>query len=62
MSGSASNWYANIGAKYLDIVSDYAGKERFFIEGDSLLLECLSNDQFDFNPGFQLLHAIYLVE
>jgi ATP-dependent RNA helicase DDX60 len=62
MSDSASDWYANIGAKYLDILGDYAGKERFFIEGDSLLLDCLSNEKLDFDPGFQLLHAIYLVE
>lgn len=62
MTEPSSDWYARIGAKYLDIVGDYAGKERFFIEGDSLLLECLSNPQLDFHPGFQLLHAVYLVE
>ena len=54
-------WYAGLNAKYLDIIAD-VGVERFFIEGDSLLLECFSNQQLDFDPGFQLLHAVYLVE
>ena len=62
MSDSPLQWYAGIGAKYLDLVGDYAGKEKFFIEGDSLLLECFSDPQLDFDPGFQLLHAAYLVE
>ncbi len=62
MSDLPLRWYASIGAKYLDLVGDYAGKEKFFIEGDSLLLECLSDPQLDFDPGFQLLHAAYLVE
>lgn len=55
-------WYAGLGAKYLDLVSDYQGNERFFIEGDSLLLECFSDAQLDFDPDFQLLHAVWLVE
>ena len=55
-------WYAGIGAKYLDLVGDYAGKEKFFIEGDSLLSECFNDPQLDFSPGFQQLHAVYSVE
>ena len=62
MSDLPLRWYANVGAKYLDLIGDYAGKEKFFIEGDSLLLECFSEPQLDFDPGFQLLHAAYLVE
>ena len=62
MSDLPLRWYASIGAKYLDLVGDYAGKEKFFIEGDSLLLECFRAPQLDFDPGFQLLHAAYLVE
>ncbi|PLB45008.1 DEAD/DEAH box helicase [Aspergillus steynii IBT 23096] len=49
-------------SRTLDLVGDYAGDELFIIEGDSLLLHCLSEDQLDFSPGFQLLHATYLVE
>lgn len=38
------------------------GSELFIIDGDSLLLECFSNEKLDFCPGFQLLHATYIVE
>lgn len=62
MTRSVLEWYANIGAKYLDLVGDYAGKEKFFIECDSLLLQCFSDPLLDFGPGFQLLHAVYNVE
>ena len=62
MADPTMRWYAGIGAKYLDLVGDYAGKEKFFIEGDSLLLECFTSPQLDFCLGFQLLHATYLVE
>ncbi len=62
MAATLLEWYASIGAKFLDLVGDYAGKEKFFIEGDSLLLECFSNPLLDLDPGFQLLHAVYLVE
>ena len=62
MADMPLRWYAGVGAKYLDLVGDYAGKENFFIEGDSLLLECFNSPGLDFDPGFQLLHAAYLVE
>jgi hypothetical protein len=55
------SWYSGISAKYLDLIGDL-GVERYFIEGDSLLLECFSNQQLDFDPGFQILHAVWLVE
>ena len=55
-------WYSKLGARYVDLVGDYAGKERFFLEGDSLLFEIFQNRQLDFAPGYQLLHATYLVE
>jgi ATP-dependent RNA helicase DDX60 len=41
-------WYSKLSARYVDLVGDYAGKERFFIEGDSLLLEVFCNPQLDF--------------
>ena len=47
------DWYANASARYVDLVGDYAGKERFFIEGDSLLLECFSNTKLDFEGKSQ---------
>lgn len=54
--------YNNLDSRVVDLVGDFAGDELFIIEGDSLLLECFSNDKLDFNPGFQVLHATYLVE
>lgn len=46
----------------MDLVGDFVGREVFIIDGDSLLLECFSNGKLDFYPGFQVLHATYLVE
>ncbi|KAI9764046.1 MAG: hypothetical protein M1840_008922 [Geoglossum simile] len=46
----------------LDLVGDYAGNERFLIEGDSLLRHCFEDSKIDFEDGFQLLHAAYEVE
>ncbi|KAF2734355.1 P-loop containing nucleoside triphosphate hydrolase protein [Polyplosphaeria fusca] len=56
------DWYSRLHSRRVDIVGDYAGNELFLIEGDSILLECFSNKQLDFDPGFQLLHAVYAVE
>ncbi|KAI9039192.1 putative DEAD/DEAH box helicase [Aspergillus affinis] len=55
-------WFNGLYSRTLDLVGDYAGDELFIIEGDSLLLHCLSDDKLDFSTGFQLLHATYLVE
>jgi len=41
-------WYSRLSARYVDLVGDYAGKEPFFVEGDSLLLEVFSTSQLDF--------------
>ena len=41
-------WYSQLSAGYVDLVGDYAGKERFFIEGDSLLLQVFSAPELDF--------------
>lgn len=54
--------YQKLAARRVDLVGDYAGNELFLIEGDSLLLQCLSDDKLDFAEGFQLLHAVYNVE
>ena len=40
-------WYLGLHARALDLVSDYAGNERFIIEGDSLLLHCFGDDRID---------------
>ncbi|RAL11807.1 putative DEAD/DEAH box helicase [Aspergillus homomorphus CBS 101889] len=48
--------------RIIDLVGDYAGDELFILEGDSLLRRSFSDSQLDFDPGFQLLHATYIVE
>ncbi|ODM18496.1 hypothetical protein SI65_06367 [Aspergillus cristatus] len=55
-------WYSSLDSRSLDLVSDYAGRELFCLEGDSLVLECLDDPALDFEDGFQLLHAVYMVE
>ncbi|KAK3076664.1 hypothetical protein LTS18_012403, partial [Coniosporium uncinatum] len=49
-------------SRRVDLVGDYAGNELFMIEGDSLLLRCFSDPKLDFQDGFQMLHAAYIVE
>ena len=40
--------YDKLLSRRLDLVGDYAGRERFLIEGDSLLLQCFSDSKIDF--------------
>lgn len=42
------DWYNGLNARVLDLVSDYAGRELFCLEGDSLVLECLDDPSLDF--------------
>ncbi|QSZ32856.1 hypothetical protein DSL72_002436 [Monilinia vaccinii-corymbosi] len=60
--GSILSWYDEIRPMWIDLVGDYAGKELFLVEGDSLLRECFADERIDFQHGFQLLHAVYVVE
>ncbi|RJE24608.1 DEAD DEAH box helicase [Aspergillus sclerotialis] len=55
-------WYNSLYSRTVDLVGDYAGDERFILDGDSLLLHVFSDEKLDFYPGFQLLHATYMVE
>ena len=60
---AVARWYASLYTRRVDLVGDYAGAERFLIEGDSLLLQAFSDPLLDFGTnGFQLLHAAYNVE
>ncbi|KAK8167643.1 DEAD/DEAH box helicase-like protein [Phyllosticta citrichinensis] len=54
--------YRNVSSRRVDLVGDYAGSEPFLVAGDSLLLECFSDDLLDFQDGYQMLHAAWLVE
>ncbi|PQE30888.1 DEAD DEAH box helicase protein [Rutstroemia sp. NJR-2017a WRK4] len=49
-------WYDVARPVWIDL------KELFLIEGDSLLKECFEDERIDFKDGFQLLHAVYVVE
>jgi len=58
----ALRFYQKLLSRRVDLVGDYAGNELFVIEGDSLLLRCFSDPKLDFQDGFQMLHAAYIVE
>lgn len=59
---SLSAWYSTIHPLQVDLVGGYAGAEFFLIEGDSMLRRAFSDTRIDFESGFQLLHAVYVVE
>jgi hypothetical protein len=46
------SWYAKSRTLWIDLVGDYAGKELFLIEGDSLLRECFEDKRIDFEGKF----------
>ncbi|KAL6878867.1 P-loop containing nucleoside triphosphate hydrolase protein [Trichoderma novae-zelandiae] len=56
------SWYASLWAPRVDLIGDIAGKEPFLIHGESLIRHCLEESPPDFQEGFQLLHAVYVVE
>ncbi|KDQ52162.1 hypothetical protein JAAARDRAFT_73245 [Jaapia argillacea MUCL 33604] len=63
-----ARWYTgtNRRGRWMDLIGDYAGSELFIIDGDSLL-EVILNDPLlsiakENGQGFQILHAIYLLE
>lgn len=49
MSSYVLEWYENVFTRVVDLVGDYAGKELFLVEGDSLLLKCFKDKRLDFN-------------
>jgi hypothetical protein len=56
--GTASilNWYDSTRPMFIDLVGDYAGKELFLIEGDSLLRETFEDERIDFRGKFPILY------
>ncbi|KAH6646234.1 hypothetical protein BKA67DRAFT_583616 [Truncatella angustata] len=56
------DWYHALPSRRINLFDDFAGNELFLIEFDSLLLRCFSASQIDFGNGFQLLHAVFVVE
>ncbi|KAL5115616.1 hypothetical protein ACEQ8H_006503 [Pleosporales sp. CAS-2024a] len=61
-NGRILQWYARLHSRRVDLVGDFAGNERFLVHGEALLLQCFSDENLDFSPGYQLLHASYAVE
>ena len=47
---------------YVNLLDDLGSNDFFVIDGDSLLLECLSSPRIDVRHGGQPLHLFYLVE
>lgn len=47
---------------YVNLLDDLGSIDFCLIDGDALLLECLSSPLSDLRHGGQLLHIIYLVE
>lgn len=47
-TGSILSWYDSSRPMFIDLVGDYAGKELFLVEGDSLLRECFEDNRIDF--------------
>ncbi|KAG2012979.1 DEAD/DEAH box helicase [Coprinopsis cinerea AmutBmut pab1-1] len=62
------NWYIpkTRGARFMDLLGDYAGNELFVIDGESLFQTILDDPLLAIGrPGdtsFQILHAYYLLE
>jgi hypothetical protein len=42
-------WYDARTPMFIDLVGDYAGKELFLVEGDSLLRDCFEDERIDFH-------------
>ncbi|KAL0960256.1 hypothetical protein HGRIS_011887 [Hohenbuehelia grisea] len=63
-----AQWYsmASRRARWMDLLGDYAGAELFIIDGESLLQLVLDDELLHIGRkndlGFQLLHAIFLLE
>ena len=54
---SVLNWYDRTRPMFIDLVGDYAGRDLFLVEGDSLLRECFEDERIDFLGNFpRLLH------
>jgi hypothetical protein len=46
---SILSWYDSSRPMFIDLVGDYAGKELFMVEGDSLLRHCFEDERIDFD-------------
>lgn len=44
---SVLGWYDGLRPMFIDLVGDYAGRELFLVDGDSLLRHCVEDDRID---------------
>ncbi len=51
-------WYQSVSTRVIDLVGDYAGKELFLLEGDSLLLECFGDERIDFGGESSIMDRL----
>ncbi|KAF8446567.1 hypothetical protein BDZ91DRAFT_753278 [Kalaharituber pfeilii] len=56
------SWFSTLLPIRMDVVGDFAGRELFVIEGDSLLRIAFSDERIDMGEGLQVLHSVYVVE
>ena len=49
---SILQWYDTSRPLFIDLVGDYAGKELFLVEGDSMLRECFADERIDFQGTY----------
>lgn len=47
MAQALNDWYHSLRPRSVDLVGDYAGRELFVLEGDSLLRHCFSDERID---------------
>jgi hypothetical protein len=57
-TGSLLSWYDSSRPMFIDLVGDYAGKELFLLEGDSLLREAFEDDRIDFQCKSDALRSL----
>lgn len=43
------SWFCSLHPTHIDIVGDFAGRELFILEGDSLLRVAFSDERIDMN-------------
>ncbi|KAJ2991681.1 hypothetical protein NUW58_g2432 [Xylaria curta] len=55
-----AEWYATIHPRRIDIVGDFGGKQLFFVDGDSLLLHCVTASAVDFD--IMILHNVIITD
>jgi hypothetical protein len=59
-TSSILGWYDATRPMWIDLVGDYAGKELFLVEGDSLLRECFEDERIDFDGKIPRLNPTFL--